>query len=183
MKFDTSQKHSLEGNFDKHFTTYFPKFYSIDALSIISPEVMQTLITADEFDIEIHRDTLYLFGALQSPERVKTMITAGKNIRHSLLNNIHTYRDEHLAVADGRKSVSTYGIELRSNPWIELPLALLGVGILVFGIWAADQGASWLNEAVAYGALLTGMSLYTIVSSFKKNRRLDKSYAQEHKAI
>jgi len=49
-----SQKVDLEGDFDKYFQLYIPKGSQADALTIFSPDVMQSLInTAKPFDIEI----------------------------------------------------------------------------------------------------------------------------------
>lgn len=52
--FDASQKVRLEGGFDSKFMLYAPKGYEVLALSAISPDVMQTLLSQDNtFDIEL----------------------------------------------------------------------------------------------------------------------------------
>lgn len=62
---DDDQKHSLESTFDTYFTTYFHQSYTIDSLSFITPDVMEMLIEAQNYDIEIYEDKLYLYNELE----------------------------------------------------------------------------------------------------------------------
>lgn len=60
--FDRSQLISLEGDFSKYFDLYVPKDHQITALSILTPDVMDFLITkATICDIEIVDDKLYFY--------------------------------------------------------------------------------------------------------------------------
>lgn len=60
--FDDSQRISLEGDFDAYFTTYTHIATTTQALSLLAPNVMQTLIrTNKKFDIEIAGNKLYLY--------------------------------------------------------------------------------------------------------------------------
>src|SRR5262249_16384774 len=94
--FDGKQHISLEGNFNKYFATYFGTDYTIDDLSFITPEVMEALITASDYDIEIVHDSLLLFGQVDSDpaEQLEEMNKALHLIRKKLLHNILSYRDE-----------------------------------------------------------------------------------------
>lgn len=112
--FARSQRHSLEGDFDKHFVTYFPPDYTIDSMSFISPDVMWALREAADYDIEIFEDRLFLYGPLYEPtQEIPDMYRKAMEIKKQLLDNITTYRDERLPLADGRKRVSGGGISLR----------------------------------------------------------------------
>jgi hypothetical protein len=114
--FDAAQKHSLESVFDNYFTTYFHEDYKIDSLSFITPEVMEVLIAAKEYDIEIYQDKLYIYNELENmPQQLEDMWRSGDSIRQKLLNNIITYRDERIDFADGRNTVSTLGLTLRRS--------------------------------------------------------------------
>jgi hypothetical protein len=114
--FKSSQRHSLEGNFDRHFTTYFHEDYRIDNMSFITPEVMEVLLLAKGYDIEIYQDELYLYNELEDmPWQLDDMERKGKLIRQKLLNNILTYRDERLDFEYGRKMVSLQGVKLRRS--------------------------------------------------------------------
>lgn len=134
--FKSSQKHSLEGNFDKHFTTYFHEDYRIDNMSFITPEVMEAILFAREYDIEIYQDRLYLYNELEGmPGQLDDMEQKGKLIRQKLLNNILTYRDERLQYEYGRKMVSLQGVKLRrSLTWTYVLFSISFVAIAC-GLW------------------------------------------------
>jgi hypothetical protein len=57
--FDTSQKIVLEGNFSQYFNVFVPAKYEAIALSVLAPDVMQTLQRhAADFDVELYGDHL-----------------------------------------------------------------------------------------------------------------------------
>ena len=59
----SSQRLSLEGDFDRHFTLYCPEGYEADALYLFSPDVMARFIdTASRLDVEIVDDHLFLYA-------------------------------------------------------------------------------------------------------------------------
>lgn len=108
-----SQRHSLEGDFDNYFATYFPNKYKIDSLSFITPEVMLAMRDAADYDIEIKDDQLIIFGPLLKAEtQIPEMSFKLMRIRKKLMNNIATYRDERLPYAQGRQLVGPLGISL-----------------------------------------------------------------------
>lgn len=56
-----AQKISLEGDFDKYFQAFVPSGYESLALSILSPDVMQTLLkSSDKYDVELFGSHLRL---------------------------------------------------------------------------------------------------------------------------
>lgn len=69
----TMQRVSLEGDFDKHFRLYIQKGEHVDALSVITPDVMQTLIDNNlAQDIELSEN--YIYFMTQSDSRgLKTL--------------------------------------------------------------------------------------------------------------
>jgi hypothetical protein len=126
LHFARGQQARLEGGFEKYFTTYFPAGYTIDSLSIISPDVMLALQEAVDYDIEIVGNRVFLYGPLYDPaQQIPDMAAKLQKIKKELLDNILTYRDERLPFADGRQRVSIKGMSLKiSRFW------------LVFGILA-----------------------------------------------
>lgn len=172
--FDRGQIHRLEGDFDRHFTTYFPKYYTIDALSIITPEVMQAMITADGFDIEIDGSKLYLYGPLVPVNQLPLMIEKGKAVREKLMNNLLTYRDERLNAMVGRSGVSVYGTELRKNPFHGWLTGAAGLALLVVFFLTGHSVISLLE----YGLLLLAPAVYYVCRQLYRNRQLDKQYEQ-----
>lgn len=60
--FQKSQRLSLEGDFDQHFTLYCPRGYERDALYLFTPDIMARFIdNAAELDVEIVDDWLFLY--------------------------------------------------------------------------------------------------------------------------
>lgn len=177
FKFDNSQRQSLEGNFDKYFTTYFPKYYTIDSLSIITPEVMQSMIDSANYDIEISGNKLYLFGALQPAKDIATMLQKGQAIRQTLLNNIKTYRDERLPASIGRQGVTTYGMQLRRNPWAGMSIIITGIVVAVAGIYIfSPYGYKNPSGIFYYGIILSCSGIYQVANATFRNHRLDLAY-------
>lgn len=180
---DPSQKASLEGDFDKYFTTYFPKHYEIDARSIISPEVMVAMIDAGANDIEIIDDRLILYAPLLPVERLLEFIEHGKNIRSKILDHAMLYRDERLADSN-RQSISEFGKRLYdkvSFPWRSLVLLIASITIAMIPTHEFDQLREvCLPISVISGALF-GLFWVSWLIAKKKNQQIDSSYEQERK--
>lgn len=61
--FDRSQRLSLEGDFNEHFTLYCPREYETDALYIFTPDLMVLLIDeAAKHDVEIVDDWMFVYS-------------------------------------------------------------------------------------------------------------------------
>lgn len=134
MVFEGSQYIRLEGNFNKYFATYFGKGYTIDDLSFITPEVMEALLAARTYDIEIVHNSLLLFGQIQTDPQtqLQDMSQAIHTIRQKLLNNILTYRDERLPYDEGRRVVARAGMFLGKQTRLPLLfMALLTIIIML----------------------------------------------------
>lgn len=62
--FAPGQKLSLEGNFDQYFQAFAPKKAQSLTLSILTPDIMETLTTyGKQFDIEINENHIYIISA------------------------------------------------------------------------------------------------------------------------
>ncbi|HSH56202.1 MAG TPA: hypothetical protein VK983_05270 [Candidatus Limnocylindrales bacterium] len=178
LMFDASQKHSLEGLFDRHFTTYFPKYYSIDALSIITPEVMEAMLAADDCDIEIDGDKLYLYKPLIPVQQIPDLIDKATYIKDKLMNNIVTYRDERLPYAEGRKDVATFGTKLHKNPLVALPTLLIGLALLIGAIinGRLNPGSGINFSLLMYGSIFSVTSAYQLYKARRDNAEYDRRY-------
>jgi len=61
--FDDDQRIGLEGNFNKRFIVYTHRRTTTDALSILAPNVMATLLDRNkDFNVEIVGDQLFLYS-------------------------------------------------------------------------------------------------------------------------
>jgi hypothetical protein len=133
LHFASGQRFVPEGGFDRHFTTYFPAGYTIDSLSIISPDVMWALQEADAYDVEIVGDRVLLYGPLSNPtKQVPDMVAKITKIKKELIDNILTYRDERLPYAAGRQQVAHGAVSLkRSRFWLVAQILLVVVLYLI----------------------------------------------------
>ncbi|MCX6727379.1 MAG: hypothetical protein NTX11_01010 [Candidatus Saccharibacteria bacterium] len=65
IDYDESQKIELEGDFSKYFALYAPDNYGITALTVLAPDVMETLMQfAASCDIEIIQNKMYFYWPL-----------------------------------------------------------------------------------------------------------------------
>jgi hypothetical protein len=112
--FVKDQRHSLEGNFDKYFDTYFAEGYTIDSMSFITPDVMVALENASEYDIEIIGDNLLMYGPVYIDAN---KITEGANKLQAILKTLQVtasaYEDTRLPGEAGRQTVSAEGLQLK----------------------------------------------------------------------
>jgi hypothetical protein len=138
--FTHDQKHSLEGDFDQYFTTYFPPDYTIDGLSFITPEVMWALRAAGDYDIEIIGDRLYLYAPIYDDEnRIQDMADKLLTIKEKLLHNILTYRDQRLPGLEGKTMVAPMGMHLKKSQFLKRLAAVFTVLWLIFYLWVNWQ--------------------------------------------
>jgi hypothetical protein len=182
--FDAAQKHSLESVFDDYFTAYFHEDYKIDSLSFITPEVMEALIAAQEYDVEIYQDKLYIYNELENmPRQLEDMWRSGDSIRQKLLNNILTYRDERIDFADGRITVSTLGLKLRRS--IKPLYFTIAIGVvmllatLIGSLFWLDRDAFFSVYVITgpFGALMVAGG---IISLKQRKKERTKASARSH---
>ena len=135
------QRLSLEGDFDKYFTLYSPDGYQVDVLSFITPELMQVLIAAGDYDIELYQNRLLLYTTLQPIEKFSEMLADAGSVYKEIQEGIKTYRDQLLPVTEGRKTVSSAGSSLYIAGW--KTVALIFIGSIVLGVigiaWAFNN--------------------------------------------
>jgi hypothetical protein len=113
-QFAADQRHSLEGDFDQYFDTYFAEGYTIDALSFITPDVMLALRDAAAYDIEIVGDRVLLYGPMYvDATQLDDMAAKLAAIQTQLAENVNTYRDDRLPVDLGRQTVTPLGMSLQ----------------------------------------------------------------------
>jgi len=150
---DDSQKHSLESIFGKYFDTYFHEDYNIDSLSFITPEVMEAIIEAKEYDVEIHGEYLYLYNELENmPKQLLDMKRLGENIFTKLENNIYSYRDDRIAYSQGRRTVSVLGLNLKKSLTFDyIILTFIGffiAAVFIVGLTKPEYSQIWLYSGV-----------------------------------
>lgn len=141
--FQHKQIHHLEGDFDKFFTTYFPQNYEIDTMSFITPDVMQALKAAADYDVEIIGDTLFMYGPiLELDSQLAEMSSKLQAIKNALAITTANYHDDRLPEAVGWHQVTTEGSFLkRSRFWtyVNIGFVVLYVSIRIIIQLAASK--------------------------------------------
>lgn len=134
--FQDDQLHRLEGGFDQYFNTYFAEDYTIDSMSFITPDVMEAMIAASDYDIEIVGDHLLMYGPVYAPvEQIPDMGQKIETIKKQLLDNILTYRDERLPYAEGRSGVAPKGMYLKrrkATVWVTVITLIIYFGFRIY---------------------------------------------------
>ena len=178
-----SQRISVQGGFDDHFDTYIPDTYHIDALSFVTPEVMEVIMNARDYDIEIIGDQLMLYGPLLVSHDLRDIENKGMQIAHELNDNIDTYRDSRLPYASSRSNVTSFGRALLKNPARYLPVVFIsGLAILAMIYFASITSYEILMSypaVLAYASFAVGIYKYYEVS--QENKKAEQAFYYLHK--
>lgn len=68
-------RYSLEGNFSKRFSLWFKKGSQIEALSLITPDVMGAIDKMGQsFDVEVYGDQLFIYTSDLSPQNLNALV-------------------------------------------------------------------------------------------------------------
>jgi hypothetical protein len=114
--FAADQRHELEGDFNNYFDTYFAEGYTVDSLSFITPDVMQAMIAADDYDIEIVGNHLLLYGpVLEAAAQLQEMSQKLVAIKQALQVTAADYRDDRLPAAMAAQTVTAQGMFLKQR--------------------------------------------------------------------
>ena len=158
--FSRDQRLSLEGDFDRYFSLYCPRGYEADALYLLPPDIMQSLLThARALDVELSGSTVRLYA----PQGIIT--TDGDSWR-GLLETVESirdmarqwaqWRDDRLMPEDAVGSspgarplgVARQGRRLRSRfPWFAFVFGLVGLIVWLISVIseAAEGIAGWMG--------------------------------------
>ena len=152
----------LESGFTDHFEVYGPKHYQLDALSFITPEVLEAMLAMPDRDVEFLDDSLLCYAPLLAANQLDDFQAKCQRLQHHVDNNLQSYRDSWLRrQARGEGGVTDFGKQLLPNPlspsgpgdffwqrdrrpgdrqsgWIEHRLA--PSNFLADGCWTGDVG-------------------------------------------
>lgn len=90
-----AEKLELEGDFHKYFIMYVEPHNRVDGLSIISPDVMHTVMHANKtFDIEMYGNSLFLYaeGDRRNREYVKGLFSGVDAIMKEISHRAKTFK-------------------------------------------------------------------------------------------
>lgn len=185
-KYVGAQKFSLQGAFDDVFDTYAPHSYHIDSLSFVTPEVMEVLMMAKDYDIEIIDDKVFLYAPLLDLQKVEPMLQFGLDIQKHFNDNIDTYRDNRLKGEDRVQTVAPFARELLRSPYKFIPSILffgaITIAIICGSIYYPERSGDILMHPYAficYFMLVT--TIWQALSLERSNNRKLKQFQMAYK--
>ncbi|MDB5163878.1 MAG: hypothetical protein JWS12_496 [Candidatus Saccharibacteria bacterium] len=139
--FEHSQKLALEGDFNTYFQLFVPKDSAMIVLSILSPNVMETLITSSQrFDVELHDEHLRIISLnkVYNEEAESSLITAAE----ALLAEInHRAKSWHKDSAEPQKLEYRKGATWKlASRYLRRSRAVINLLVLLFGIVGLGLG-------------------------------------------
>jgi hypothetical protein len=158
-----AQKISVQGTFDQIFDTYVPQTYTIDSLSFISPEVMQALVDAKMYDIEIIDDRLLLYAPLLDEDDLKPLVSKGKEIAKQINDNIDTYRDNRLKGKERATTVTPFARSLLQSPEKAMAAAIITGAITIVIIYWTVNSSSETRIGILFNQI--SMLIYAIFAA------------------
>ncbi len=176
-----TQRISVQGPFDDVFDTYVPQTYTIDTLSFISPEVMEVLVQASMYDIEIIGNKVYLYAPLLSKEEFESLLTKGNTIARELNDNIDTYRDDRLEGSERATDVTFFARALLRSPLKYLTaaggLALMIAAVITAAVvLPAYRGDILWNQVTIVLYCIFVVDIVKAISILRSNKKALKNY-------
>lgn len=130
VTFDASQRLSLEGGFDEHYTLYAPREYKTDALYLFTPDVMAAFMDCGmAIDAEIVDNEMYIYIplrlALDKQADIEAIMRLVDVLGGQLQKQGRNYRDERV-VDPSVAAIAPAGARLRRtiNVWVYVAMAL-----------------------------------------------------------
>jgi hypothetical protein len=162
-----AQRVSIQGTFDDVFDTYVPQTYNIDTLSFITPEVMETLVEAREYDIEIIDDRVLLYGPLLGKEDTEAFAAKGREIARQLNDNIDTYHDDRLKGEERKTNVTLFARSLLRSPRKYLIAACLTALVIFGGCLTAMAARPENRDDILFNQISVFIFFFFIVNAWR----------------
>lgn len=135
--FSGSQRLSLEGDFDNHFSLYAAPQYKTDALYVFTPDVMALMIDkAHAYDIEIIDNNLYLYSGkrinLTDSKQLRELFDVAELLRRRVNKQAMNYADERV----GPRELNVVGdAGARMKTGLSTTTIIAAVAFAVYFIW------------------------------------------------
>jgi hypothetical protein len=168
--FDASQKIALEGNFYRSYQVFVPKKYESIALSILSPDVMQTLQQyAKLFDVEIYGNHLRIMSRdpiTKHPEVQGQILVAATMLMNEIDHRLQSWdkKDSQAAIDQDLliypyKSVRILG---RYFPYHMLWMFFYWV-LVLFGLFTIGQYVQIVNPKGHWGWIFMNTAFVALI--------------------
>ena len=177
-----AQKLAVDSALEESFEAYAPKYYEIDALSFITPEVVEAMLAMSRYDIELLRDGLLCYAPLLPDEDMEGFKARCLNLQRHLNDNLRAYKDDRLA--SGRDDdVTDFGQQLLRNHFRNLPLIIV-LGVILIGLVAFNLFSSTgllFSHMTVVIALSFGTLTFNMVKLMRDNKRKEALFLSGQK--
>ena len=174
----SSQKLSLGAGFEDHFETYTPKYYQIDALNLMTPEVMEAMLALREYDLEFVEDSLFCYAPLLEGEQLENFQRRGLNLYAKFSHHLTLYRDQYLSRINQKQSVTQFGRRLLASPtksiWIAILSGLLLMVLVYLGMTVSKE--LLFNEVSLYALCFLIYFSASAITTVHKNKKREKEF-------
>ena len=168
----SSQKAALGAGFDRHFETYVPQHYNLDALSFITPEVMTKMIDIKDCDIEFLQGNMLCYAPFLNEEQLEAFLTGCLALHKTTNHNLSSYRDSWLKKGE---EVTEFGKQLLKNPRRILWTALFFVAVLIISILLNPEDA--LSDPLNWFFVITiGSNIVFYVNMLRENKKKEADF-------
>jgi hypothetical protein len=157
---DPTQRVHLEGDFDRYFQVFVPAGYETLALSILSPDVLQTLLqTSERYDIELEGYHLRLMGhqrIYNRPQREADILVAAQAVLAEIDHRLLSWQagDSRQASSvslrvDNDQTVKVGRLALRMSALaVAIGFGVVATAFYAFAVWtqfySQDETAVWI---------------------------------------
>lgn len=141
--FSERQRYTFEGNFSDYFEAYLPDNYEIDILSFITPEVMEVLMQAADYDIEIRDGRLYLYAPqlIDPSKQFPGTLSQLAKIEAAVADNVRSYSDSSQAYIRANGTVGRHLNTSKRMLFIQgVIFSLAFLALFVLSIFNFGQG-------------------------------------------
>ena len=170
VNFEREQRMSLEGDFDRWFHVYSPSTYRMEALYVLTPDVMAALIDhADNFNVEIIDETLVFFtpraGDFSEADPWESAHAILTKVAPRIIAKARRYLDERVPGQEVPRVIAKITAESDdpNTTWIE-PQPLIGPDGRRLNIRDRRTGVWSVLGAIGWFVLLT--FLYAVPAIF-----------------
>lgn len=171
--FLATQKLPIKPQFDKIFDTYVPLDYGIDALSFITPDIMELLLELKSYDIELIDHKLYVYAPLMDRRSHGELRDKVLYLCEKINRNIDTYHDERMAKRRQQNSTTSFARTLLPNPRPLIKKTIIWGAAVIFYIMIALNAEDPI-EFLKWGYLLYFILAYYLLKTvylIRANRR------------
>jgi hypothetical protein len=180
--FLNSQKINLEGNVKLAYEIYSPKTYHIDALSFISPEVLEAIMKLGRVDLEFIDDRLLCYAPLLTKSQIAGYRDKCLDVFTAVNNNLDTYRDDRLSGVDRKTDITPFAKKLLKNPyrylWQTIALVVAVALLIIYSVLFSDDALflDRLLNVIYYPIILIIASIIYTVQAKNKNRKILREF-------